>query len=188
LKRLVVGLLFAAALAACVQPLDRAAAAGASSEPVGESGLTSPPVDLVTPPIDLGGGKTTSQACVRTAQRALEIRKTYCASCHAPPAKMGGFDFVLDDKRLVAAVSSTNVDEAGQPQRLVIPGNAKGSSLYRRVIQNQMPPVVAPPLPPNPPPTVSDFSEMEEWIDHCLGAQPSKPSEDAGIVGDAGPG
>ncbi|MDB4934897.1 MAG: Planctomycete cytochrome [Labilithrix sp.] len=144
-------------------------------------------MDLVTPPIDQGDGKTTKDPCVRTAQRAHAILQTYCASCHAPPAKMGGFDFVLDDGRLVNAVSSTNVDEAGKPQRLVIPGNARASSLYQRVVQGQMPPVVAPPLPPNPAPTVSDDSELEQWIDYCLGAKPSPTSKpDGGDAGDAG--
>lgn len=179
-------LVCASAIAACFQPLDRGAARGSSTEGA-SSQVTDTPTDFATPPIDLDDGGTTKDPCIRTRQRSLAIRQMYCASCHAPPAKFGGFDFVLDDARLASAVSSTSLDDAGKPMRLIIPGKPSESNFYQRVIQGQMPPAVAPPLPPTPTPTVSEFSELHEWIANCLGEKTSPTVNlDAGFARDGG--
>jgi hypothetical protein len=165
------------ALVGCFQPLDAGAATGA---PVvtGDGGAgddAAPPSDDANvptsivdgTPIALEDGGATDDPCAITAAQALEIRTTYCAACHAPPAKMGGFDFVLDDAKLRTALSST-VDAMGKPLRFLVPGDPARSRLYQRLWAGEMPPVQAPPLPPNPTPTVADVSVLRAWIANCV--------------------
>jgi hypothetical protein len=119
------------------------------------------PVATTTPPIVLPDGATTDDPAAAIEQKSLAIRETYCAGCHAAPATVGGFGVVLDDRALLRAVSTTVVDDAGAPVRLVVPGNADGSRLYQRVLRGEMPP-----QPPRP--SVSDVSVLREWILTCL--------------------
>jgi len=139
------------------------------------------PLALDTPPIQLDDGGTTSDPCSAIATQSLIIRQTYCAGCHSPPAGMGGFDFVLDDARLVTAVSSV-LDDAGMPERFIIPGDPDHSRLYRRVALGEMPPTQSPPLPALPAPNVSDISVLRYWITDCLGVTPV--AADDGSAGD----
>jgi hypothetical protein len=189
-------------LGACFQQLDEGAASGgatqtatvmrrgdcAPDEIVGAGG-TCLPFDDSTPPIDLDDGGTTDAPCVRTVARALAIRRAFCASCHAPPAKMGGFDSVLDDRKLVTAVSAAATDDAGAPARLIIPGDPEHSRLYRRVAEmgmpDQMPPIAPPTLPPNPSPSIAELSILRSWI-QCLGDGGAYGASSSGAVLDGG--
>lgn len=135
-----------------------------------------PPVVTETPPIQTADGLT-QDPCVQTLQQALRIRKRDCASCHAPPAAMGAFAFVLEDDRLITARSANPqvLDAAGMPQRLVIPGDADNSRLYQRILhteaapEGQMPPLnTDPTLPQGSRPSVSDISVLRTWIETCL--------------------
>jgi hypothetical protein len=135
-----------------------------------------PPVVTETPPIQTRDGST-DDPCVQTTQQAYRIRETFCSSCHAPPASFGGFNFILDDAKLVdpaVGISNKTRDDAGKLVRLVIPGDPDNSWIYQRVQhtraapRGQMPPLnTDPTLPQNPRPTVSDISVLREWIENC---------------------
>jgi hypothetical protein len=123
-------------------------------------------VDTTTPAIELADAGTTTDPCVAMKRQSLDIRQRSCASCHAPPAKMGGFGVVLDDDRLLTTSSSSATDDAGKPVPLVVPGNPEGSRLYQRIRRGEMPPTQTPPLRA---PTISDLSILHTWITSCLG-------------------
>lgn len=135
-----------------------------------------PPVVTETPPIQTRDGST-DDPCVQTTQQAYRIRETFCSSCHAPPASFGGFNFILDDAKLVdptVGISNKTRDDAGKLVRLIIPGDPDNSWIYQRVQhtlaapRGQMPPLnTDPTLPQNPRPSVSDISVLREWIENC---------------------
>ena len=182
-------LLGLAPAAACIQQLDTMAASGSAHSVPDDTGLGSSdacpnqfavgsfneficgPPDGANPvllngfPIELEDGARAAGPCDSIEQQSLEIRQEYCASCHSPPAKLGGFDFVLDDARLCSAVSSTAKDDAGNPARFVIPGDPDDSRLYHRMVVGEMPPTQTPPLPRA---SASDFSVLRTWILSCL--------------------
>lgn len=144
----------------------------------GDPDSGAPPVVTKTPPIQTADG-VTLDPCVQTLQQAVKIRQRTCAGCHAPPAAMGAFAFVLDDNRLIAARSANPqvLDTTGMRQRLVIPGDPDNSRLYQRIVhtataaEGQMPPLnTDPTLPQNPRPSVSEISVLRTWIKTCLGA------------------
>jgi hypothetical protein len=175
IARSLLGLASALALLGCfLQKVDSGAAsggtpaaddAGTDAAPMNDD--AAPPVAIVDgTPIATDDGGTTGDPCVPTVEQARAIRQTYCAGCHAPPAKMGGFDFVMDDAKLLTAVSAT-VDDAGAPLPFLVPGDPDRSRIYHRAAVGEMPPVQAPPLPPNPAPTVSDLSVLRAWITTC---------------------
>src|SRR5262245_29132980 len=61
------------------------------------------------------------------AQQAKAILKSHCFACHGEGgANEGGFNFVLNRKRLV--------------RELVVPGSAEESRLFERVKKGEMPP------------------------------------------------
>jgi hypothetical protein len=140
------------------------------------------PLSIAPLPIVLDDGATTSVACDQITQLSHDIRVTYCSGCHAPPAGMGGFNYVLDDNQLITAHSATYTDDAGAYRRMIIPGDPEDSWVYHRVAIGAMPPTQNPPLPPIPHPTISDISILHEWIENCLGA-----SSGAADAGDAAP-
>ena len=143
-------------------------------------------VALDTPPIELDfEGESTRDPCVVTTQQATEILRQHCAGCHAPPAGMGGFRSILDFPTLVTLASNTQRDPiTNEPVRLVIPGDADSSRVYRRVAIGEMPPARDASLPQLPSPTTSDVSILREWIEACLPVTPATSS--ASAAGDAG--
>jgi hypothetical protein len=166
------------ALVGCFQELNAGAASGSST--AADAGDDAPDTGAVSDapvptaivdgtPMELPDGGMADDPCMVTVDQARQIRETYCAACHAPPAKMGGFDFVLDDAKLKSAVSSTVFDDAGKPLRFLVPGDPDRSRIYHRIVAGEMPPTQAPPLPPNPAPTVSDLSVLRTWITACCG-------------------
>jgi mono/diheme cytochrome c family protein len=81
------------------------------------------------------------------AGQVKEILRTHCAVCHGGgKAAKGGFGFVLDRDRLVS-------------RRLVVPGDASASDLYRRVQAGEMPPPARQPRP-----TQREMQVIREWI------------------------
>jgi hypothetical protein len=133
-----------------------------------------------TPPIYLPDGATTEDPCVAVEQASMVVRQTYCAGCHQSPADQGTLDFILNDGQLAGALSQTATDDAGAPERLVVPGSPLKSALYVSVAQGLsgvpagMPPLTLAGYPSIPRPTASDVSMLYAWITACL------PGTDAG--------
>jgi len=193
------------ALGACFQELDTGAASdpqgqAASGNPSSsQSDGGSPPAGLTTwdlcgspscdnadgtipylaqtPTIYLPDGGTTDDPCVDVEAVSMTIRHTYCASCHGPStgAGQGGFNYVLDDKSLVA-----NTTTSATFPRFIVPGDPYTSYLYVSVAGGQMPPASIPGAPQNPVPTASDLSVLYGWIQACF------PGPDAGYVNGGG--
>jgi hypothetical protein len=134
-----------------------------------------------TPAIYLPDGSTTTNPCDDVEQAAIGLRQTYCTSCHESPANQGGIDFILDDTRLVGAVSQTATDDAGKSLHLVVPGDPAHSWLYARVTAG-----LAGSAAGMPPPsaqggagishcTAADLSVLYGWILACV------PGTDGGV-------
>jgi hypothetical protein len=142
------------------------------------------PVNEMTPPIDLNSdlddaANMVTDPCTPAERDSLAIRTTYCAPCHGGGgAHSGGFDFVLDDNKLVSAVTSAPTPDGGV-WRFVVPGDCDDSYVYYRISKSQMPP------PGNPAPTISDLSVLRTWI-NCLAGSPLGPNggDDAGSASD----
>jgi hypothetical protein len=117
----------------------------------------------------LEDGGTSTKPCENIVDRAYQIRKTYCAPCHAPPAGMGGFNYVLDDQQLATSTSASYMDSSGHFLRMVVPGDPEGSWVYHRIESGAMPPSLPPPAMSPPRPTISDISVLYFWILTCLG-------------------
>jgi hypothetical protein len=170
-------------LAACLQELDPDAAldpgaAGASDDASGDASTWqtcgSPSCDepngtipflAQSPAIYLPNGSTTNDPCVDVEAASLAIRQTYCAGCHGPDAGagQGGFDFVLDDARLLASPTTSPTYPS-----FVVPGDPYHSYLYVSVASGLMPAASAPGTAPSPIPTASDVSVLYGWIQACF--------------------
>jgi hypothetical protein len=166
---------------ACVEPVDDAAASGSVTTPGvgGAGGAGGHTVALDTPPIELDeSGNTTTDPCVATRRHTGEILTSYCARCHdggSVGAHQGQppFDYVLNVDKLTAATSAAVKDPMTQlPARFLTPGAPMRSRLYVRMATGEMPPRDIVGLPPNPRPSISDVSVVQEWIAHCVGARP----------------
>jgi hypothetical protein len=147
----------------CLQQLNENAAKG---DPI-DAGPA-----LETPPIQLPSGGTTQNSCDRTTGQARDILSKYCAMCHgggSPSAQKGGFDFLLDFKRLTMARSGTVKDprDPSMGMVFVVPGDPEISRVYRRIADNEMPP---PQLDQLPRPNASDISVLYTWITSCVGS------------------
>jgi hypothetical protein len=130
--------------------------------------------------------------CDDVEQAAMAVRQTYCASCHQAPADQAGLDFIMDDARLGTALSQEATDDAGQPERLLVPGDPAHSWLYVRAAQGMgggqggMPPLTMAGYPTIPRPSSADLSVLYAWIVQCA------PGADGGgyafFGGDYAPG
>jgi hypothetical protein len=127
-----------------------------------------------TPPVTLPDGAATRDPCDEVEQASVSVRQTYCVSCHQSPAKQGGLDFILDDSRLVGAVSQKATDDSGQPRRLVVPGDPAQSWLYARVAEGAagssagMPPPSAQGSAGISRCNASELSLLYAWIVACV--------------------
>jgi hypothetical protein len=175
-------------IACGLQPLDRTAAT-----PVAGLDPNATPTTAIlagAPAIGLSlenENTTTGDPCAKTTQDKTEILTVYCARCHSGPAEQAQglppWNFVLDDGRLV---SEQFTREQQAPQRYVIPGDPEKSILYvRAAILGDMPPQPTDlGTPRNPTPSLSDFSVLHDWIEHCLpgskprGAQPAAADDE----------
>src|SRR5262249_45398134 len=82
------------------------------------------------------------------AQKARAILKANCYRCHGQDGNVeGGFNFVLDRQQLVTRRS------------MVVPGNPKKSRIFRRILDQEMPPEDEKPRPSD-----SDLAILEQWI------------------------
>jgi mono/diheme cytochrome c family protein len=80
------------------------------------------------------------------AARAQAVLRAHCVSCHGPAGKpKGGFGHVLDRDRLVAG---------GQ----VVPGRSGESSLYRRIVEGEMPPGK------RARPSMAELAVLRDWV------------------------
>jgi WD40 repeat protein len=76
------------------------------------------------------------------------VLKTNCYRCHGQDgSREGGFAAVLD----VAAL---------RDRRLIVPGDAERSKLFRRIVKGQMPPADETPRP-----SAADVATLKAWID-----------------------
>ncbi|HEX5268976.1 MAG TPA: c-type cytochrome domain-containing protein, partial [Gemmataceae bacterium] len=82
------------------------------------------------------------------AARARDILKANCYRCHGQDGAVeGGFNYVLDRDKLVAA-------------RKVVPGKADESPLLRKVVSGKMPPPDE-----RPRPAAADVALLREWVE-----------------------
>lgn len=158
-----------------LQPLDRDAA---TLPVINDNAGPTTSILPSAPPIGLrveDDNATTTDPCVKTNQDKTEILTVYCAACHSGPADraqgLPPWNFVLDDQRLVTEEFTR---EEQPPQHYVIPGDPDHSVLYvRAAILRDMPPQPTDlGTPRNPAPSLSDFSVLRDWIEHCLPAAP----------------
>ena len=127
---------------------------------------------LSTPPIELPGGGTTNDPCVRTSAQAMDILRTHCVLCHGgdgPDERMGTslpFDFVLDVDRLTTTRDPSVADpnDPSQGMLFVAPGDPERSRVYLRIAHDEMPPKAEPNRP-----SFSEISVLYSWIASCLG-------------------
>ncbi len=91
------------------------------------------------------------------AARAREILKANCYRCHGQDGAVeGGFNYVLDRDKLVAA-------------RKVVPGQPDESPLLRKVVAGKMPPPDEQPRP-----AAADVALLRQWVEAgALGAAPA---------------
>ena len=93
-------------------------------------------------------------------QKAQQVLATYCYRCHGENGTAeGGFNYILDRGKLVSS-------------KKVKPGDAKGSRLFRRVKEQEMPPEEVTTRP-----TEADILVLRQWIDAGApaGAAPPVP-------------
>jgi hypothetical protein len=109
----------------------------------------------------------TADPCVAARAHAQRVLETNCAPCHQAPAKQGNFDFCLDVRVLIQAVSSTG-------RRFVVPGAPEQSRLFQRASAGEMPPPGRMPRP-----SADDVAALGSWIAGCI-------SSDAPGFADAG--
>jgi hypothetical protein len=138
------------------------------SDGVGGHGVCIP-ADKTTPPITIVSDTdptTTKNACVATEKASLSVRTKYCAGCHANGAVLGGLGAMLDDNALIAARSTQGaLDDAGRPQRLVVPGDPDDSRLYQRMYEGlALSAAGMPPADQSLRPNASDCSLLRQWI------------------------
>ncbi|HKB36560.1 MAG TPA: c-type cytochrome domain-containing protein, partial [Gemmataceae bacterium] len=93
------------------------------------------------------------------AGKAHAILEQYCHRCHGKDGSLeGGMNYILDRDKLVA-------------RKKVLPGDARTSPLYKRVVTGRMPP----PEVKNRP-TATEVAILKEWIEGgALSALPARP-------------
>ena len=76
------------------------------------------------------------------------VFKTHCYRCHGQNGSIeGGLNYIADLSKLVA-------------RKKVLPGNADGSRLFKRLVEGTMPPPEE-----NPRPSPADIALVKKWID-----------------------
>ncbi len=88
------------------------------------------------------------------AQKAQAILKTNCYRCHgANESAEGGVNYVLNQPRLLST-------------KKVVPGDSKGSKLYKQIVDEVMPPAKdADGKPVKQRPSVEDIAVIKQWIE-----------------------
>ena len=89
------------------------------------------------------------------AAKAREVLKANCYRCHGQDGAVeGGFNYVLDRDKLVAA-------------RKIVPGKPDDSPLLRKVVAGKMPPPDEKPRP-----SAADVALLKQWIEAGAPARP----------------
>ena len=87
-------------------------------------------------------------AAADLAVKAADVLRTNCYRCHGENGAVeGGFNFALDRPRLVETET-------------VVPGDPEKSLLYRRVVDDEMPPADEEPRP-----SPADIAVLKKWIE-----------------------
>jgi hypothetical protein len=139
------------------------------------------PPNLSSPGFFLPDGALVTDACAAVAAESVVVRQNACAPCHQAGAQ-GGFNYVLDDAKLVSSTANVALDDAGMHLRMVIPGDPEHSFVYQRVMLGQMPPppsvasgILGPAAAKNLVyPTAADETVLYAWI-MCLAAGDGGP-------------
>jgi serine/threonine-protein kinase len=112
---------------------------------------TQPPVQKTEPASTPPPAVAAAPAESGPAQKAAEVLTKYCYRCHGENgSKEGGFSYVLDQSQLLA-------------RKKVLPGDAAGSKLFKKVKRKEMPPPDEV-TDPNLLPTDADVAALEKWI------------------------
>ena len=91
-----------------------------------------------------------------TARAALDVLKKYCHRCHGQDgSNEGQMNFILDPKALVE-------------HKLIVPGDAAKSKLYKKAAEGEMPPEGETPRP-----GADELAKIKEWINSLRAEQPA---------------
>lgn len=163
---------------ACFQQIDTGAARATLNpppplDPEHPSTVIETPDPLVTV-ID-GTTTETGDGCEGTTLQAMDILDHSCGFCHAAPASMASFDFVLNVKKMMnqPVKTATFIDPlTNKPWLYIVPGEPERSLIWVRMASGEMPQrpadVRAQQNLQYRIPTVSDFSLLHTWIKDCL--------------------
>jgi hypothetical protein len=165
-------LVLAAALAAgCWQKVDDGSV---GTLPCDFGSVCPPPADgtipakIVTPPILLADGSTTTDPCIKVRQDASAIRQAHCALCHEGPdgSSIQGKPLyhILSDSYL----SNRAASMAYPGQMYAVPGDPDHSLVYiRAAVAVDMPKKITDTADPYFT-SLSEDSVLREWITHCM--------------------
>ena len=87
-----------------------------------------------------------------TDKEVLPILRQKCFQCHSEALQMSGLDLRTRESML----------KGGDKGPAIVPGNAEGSRLYRRVAGLEKPPM---PMAPLPPLTTQEVAVLKAWLD-----------------------
>jgi cytochrome c553 len=91
------------------------------------------------------------------ARPALDVLKKYCYRCHGQDgSNEGQMNFILDPKALVE-------------HKLIVPGDAAKSKLYKKAAEGEMPPEGETPRP-----SADDLAKIKEWINALRAEKPTR--------------
>ena len=100
---------------------------------------------------------TATRADDPAARPALDVLKMYCHRCHGQDgSNEGQMNFILDPKALVE-------------HKLIVPGDAAKSKLYKKAAQGEMPPEGETPRP-----GADDLAKLKEWINALRAEKPAR--------------
>jgi len=140
-------------------------------------------------PGDDGTGGSDGVDCPSLRTQAFDVLQTNCAICHQAPGTpalyLGPFNFILDLDVLTSSNSPSSLPSA--PLKYVVNGSPADSYIYRRIVNDSMPPVTRLQRP-----TPADIDVLNQWITSCIddptspeGWSGSGSTPDGGV--DAGP-
>jgi len=91
----------------------------------------------------------TPEKCEDLTIEAMAVLETNCASCHQAPASSSGIDYIIDLPKLLA-------------NEKVLAGDATGSPIFKRMLNDTMPPIGVEQRPDD-----DDLQVVAEWINDC---------------------
>jgi len=116
-------------------------------------------------PGDDGTGGSDGVDCPSLRTQAFDVLQTNCAICHQAPGTpalyLGPFNFILDLDVLTSSNSPSSLPSA--PLKYVVNGSPADSYIYRRIVNDSMPPVTRLQRP-----TPADIDVLNQWITSCI--------------------